>query len=337
MQKINPHTIAHYSVRSRKEKNGVFTMFDFTLPTDLCTRTASVDDAQAIASLSAAEELAELGSSESTPGDVLELWNRKNMQLATDTHVITATSGEIMGYTGVMLTSDGILLDVHTTSREERLTGYLLQWAEKRAQALLEATPTSPRTLYTWSSTPGMTQRLEKLDYQCKSSDYKMEITLDKPPTQPEPLAGITIRRFEAGQEERAVYAVIAEAFPDIDGKPYREYEDWYIGTFEQTSSFEPAMLYVAVADGQIVGTVLCRIYPEDHAGYIWQVAVRRAWRRRGIALQLLRTAFGEYYRRGMPTIQLSVDMENQTGAHTLYAQAGMHRRSQVDRMEKAM
>jgi len=164
-----------------------------------------------------------------------------------------------------------------------------------------------------------------------------MEITLDKAPTQPESLTGITIRSFEPGREERAVYAVIAEAFPDIDGKPYREYKDWYTEISEQSSSFEPEMLYVAVAEGQIVGTLLCRIYPEDHAGYIGQLAVRRAWRRRGIALQLLRTAFSEYYRRGMPTIQLNVDMKNQTGAHTLYTQVGMHRRSQVDRMEKAI
>ncbi len=164
-----------------------------------------------------------------------------------------------------------------------------------------------------------------------------MEATLQEAPAEPAKLAEISIRRFQQGQEERAVYEVIAEAFPDIDGKPYRPYEEWYPRIFETSTSFEPEMFYVAVAAGQIVGCILCRVYPEDHSGYIWQLAVRRNWRRKGIALQLLQTAFGEYYRRGMFTVQLSVDKKNPTGAHTLYAQAGMYKRSQMDKMVKTL
>jgi GNAT superfamily N-acetyltransferase len=47
-------------------------------------------------------------------------------------------------------------------------------------------------------------------------------------------------------------------------------------------------------------------------------------WRRRGIALALLRTAFAEFHRRGIPRAELGVDAENPTGATRLYERAGM-------------
>ena len=96
-------------------------------------------------------------------------------------------------------------------------------------------------------------------------------------------------------------------------------------------------MLYVALVDNSIVGTTLCRIYPEEADGYIWQVAVLRSQRGRGIARQLLLTAFNEYYRRGIRRVQLSVDSESQTGSHQLYAKVGMRKRSQVDKMVKGL
>ena len=53
-------------------------------------------------------------------------------------------------------------------------------------------------------------------------------------------------------------------------------------------------------------------------------VGVRRAWRRRGLGLALLRHAFGEYRRRGVRKVGLSVDAESVTGAPRLYERAGM-------------
>ncbi len=186
---------------------------------------------------------------------------------------------------------------------------------------------------------PFTKQALEQAGYVVENSDYRMEISFtdDAPPPTPQQLQGITIRPFIADKEERAVYDVIAEAFPDIDGKPYRPFEGWYESVFEKSTSFEPSMLYVALVDNSIVGTTLCRIYPEDAAGYIWQVAVLRSQRGRGIARQLLLTAFDEYYRRGIRRVELHVDAASQTGSHQLYAKVGMSKRSQVDKLVKML
>ena len=51
---------------------------------------------------------------------------------------------------------------------------------------------------------------------------------------------------------------------------------------------------------------------------------MRPSWRQRGIGLALLQHAFGEFYRRGVRTVELSVDSESPTGAPRLYLRAGM-------------
>lgn len=316
-------------------------MTTIALPADLLVRPATREDAPAISAMNAGYELAAFGTTESTANDVYELWDSEHTNLATDTCAITTRSGELVGYTGVAATNRGIMLDVHTNVQpayqHQPIIPYLLQFAEERARALLSAQPDLPRKLYTWSFTPHMTALLQSHGYLVESSDYRMQIDFAGAPPAPQQLEGITIRPFVPGQEERAVYDVIAEAFPDIDGKPYRPFDEWYENVFVKRQGFEPSMLYVAVANQQIVGTTLCRLYPEDNSGYIWQLAVRRTWRKHGIALQLLRTAFAEFYRRGIKRVLLDVASQSQTGAQQLYARAGMHKRSQVDSMQKTL
>ncbi|GLV56379.1 hypothetical protein KDH_32200 [Dictyobacter sp. S3.2.2.5] len=316
-------------------------MTTIDLPASLTVRAARREDAQAIVDLYSLVEEAETGQSDNIIDDVYDLWDGERIDLAHNSCSIFAPHGELIGYTAVANTGRGVLLDVHTQAHpdyaELSLFSYLLQFAEERARVLLETDEKLPRRLYTWGFTPANTARFVQHGFTIENSDYRMEVVMQTEPPQPQSLPGVTIRPFIAGQEERAVYDVIAEAFPDIDGKPYRPYEDWYEKVFEKTPSFDPAMLYVAVAEGQIVGTISCRVYPQNGEGFIWQVAMRRAWRKRGIASLLIRTALVAYYQGGMKRIQLDVDANNATGAHQLYASLGMHKYSQVDSLQKLL
>jgi len=58
--------------------------------------------------------------------------------------------------------------------------------------------------------------------------------------------------------------------------------------------------------------------------GQISALAVRDAWRRRGIAQALLRAAFVKFRDRGVVSVRLNVDRDNMTGATHLYERAGM-------------
>ena len=64
-----------------------------------------------------------------------------------------------------------------------------------------------------------------------------------------------------------------------------------------------------------------------DGRGWVSSLAVRDAWRRRGIGEALLRAAFARFRERGMTTVVLNVDRDNTTGATRLYERAGMRLR----------
>jgi ribosomal protein S18 acetylase RimI-like enzyme len=64
-----------------------------------------------------------------------------------------------------------------------------------------------------------------------------------------------------------------------------------------------------------------------DGHGWVNSLAVRDAWRRRGIGEALLRAAFAAFRERGTTTVVLNVDRDNTTGATRLYERAGMRLR----------
>src|SRR5450631_1880030 len=126
-------------------------MADLSLPAGLIARPATQADALAVADLNVESELAELGSSESTLGDVLEFWNLEHTDLATNTCLVSTLAGEVVGYSGVALAKEGVMLDVHTGVRlayqESDLEGSLLLWAEERAEKLLAEAPRVARMI----------------------------------------------------------------------------------------------------------------------------------------------------------------------------------------------
>ena len=78
-----------------------------------------------------------------------------------------------------------------------------------------------------------------------------------------------------------------------------------------------------------IVGILLSRRYENDDellgAKYAWvnSIGTLAAWRGRGVASQLLRTALARYRAEGMDYAALGVDSDNPTGAYRLYESLG--------------
>jgi GNAT superfamily N-acetyltransferase len=71
--------------------------------------------------------------------------------------------------------------------------------------------------------------------------------------------------------------------------------------------------------------------------GWIGTLAVRPAWRRRGLGLALLQESFGRFYARGERTVALGVDAQNPTGPTRLYERAGMGVLWQADVWQKEL
>jgi GNAT superfamily N-acetyltransferase len=117
-------------------------------------------------------------------------------------------------------------------------------------------------------------------------------VALDLTALEPEPVqvpTGVEIVAFADYPElAESLYAVGIEAAADIPGNPGdMSFEQWRAIELDRPTR-RLDLLYVAVADGEPVGYVSMDDYGRD--GHNGLTAVRRAWRRRGIATALKQT-----------------------------------------------
>ncbi len=133
--------------------------------------------------------------------------------------------------------------------------------------------------------------------------------------------AGVTIRVFETGGDERALHEVHEASFADHWGFrpiPYATFEAEMYGA----EDWDPSLAHLAEVDGQVVGHVVALSFEGD--AYVAILGVVPRWRGRGIAKALLRRAFAELAQRGHQEVRLGVDAQNPTGAVALYESVGM-------------
>ena len=133
--------------------------------------------------------------------------------------------------------------------------------------------------------------------------------------------AGVTIRAFETGRDERALHEVHEASFADHWGfrpVPYETFEAEMYGA----EDWDPSLAHLAEVDGEVVGHVVALSFAGE--GYVAILGVVPRWRGRGIAKALLRRAFAELAKRGHREVRLGVDAQNPTGAVALYESVGM-------------
>jgi ribosomal protein S18 acetylase RimI-like enzyme len=145
----------------------------------------------------------------------------------------------------------------------------------------------------------------------------RMEIRLEQPTPSPAWPAGVAVRTAQPEADAAAVYALLELAFRGSaeEEKPYDEWLPWWV----EDAEFDPSAWFLAEEDGALVGVALCW-----SSGFLKDLAVHPACRRRGIGRALLLHVFGEFRSRGAATVSLKVDAANPTGAVRVYEAAGM-------------
>ncbi len=206
------------------------------------------------------------------------------------------------------------------------LNAFLLRLAEERVRARAQLDPEVLRVSRFADNEPA--ERLfSALAFGRVRTFWVMRIALDGPPPAARVPDGIAIRTFEPGRDERSVHAALAEAFADHWGIPFSSFEEWlHLQVEGEGSAFDPSLWFLATEDDEVVGAACCRANSprSEDTAIVMELAVRRASRRRGVALALLHSAFAEFHRRGIPRAEFSVDAESPTGATRLYERAGM-------------
>jgi GNAT superfamily N-acetyltransferase len=234
---------------------------------------------------------------------------------------------------------------VHPDYQNQGIGNYLMEWAEARARQSLGKAPPEARVSVlttTIHENQAAHELFQTRGYKPTRCFYRMMIEMepDVPPPDPVWPEGIAVRPYRLGIEDRAVYQTIQEAFKDhwgvVEGETFEEWFHW----IEEDEKFDPSVCHLAVTgNDQIVGALLARPEWEGDASVAWidELGVLRPWRRKGIALALLRHSFGAFHHRGHYKIGLGVDVESLTGALQLYEMAGMRVFQQRDAYEKVL
>jgi mycothiol synthase len=139
---------------------------------------------------------------------------------------------------------------------------------------------------------------LERRGYRVVGGERVVALDLTAEPVQPYVPPGVEIVALADRPElAEALYAVGIEAAADIPGNPGdMSFEQWRAIELDRPTRRRD-LLFVAVADGEPVGYVSMDDYGRD--GYNGLTAVRRVWRRRGIATALKRTQIAAARRAG--------------------------------------
>lgn len=295
------------------------------LPEGFSVRAPARGDADAVAGLISACILVDGGEDSATTEEVLDDW--EDIDLATEAVIVSAPDGRFAGYADVVNMAHVVVSVygyVHPEHRGRGVGAYLVGWGESRTRDRISQAPEDARVVvqhYVSASNESARHLLEGAGYAPVRGVYTMAIDLQEAPPPPEWPEGLRVRTFVPGRDERATHEAVEDAFRDLWGRPYSPY-----GRFVKMMEhevFDPSLWFLAWDGPEIAGTVLCKLVAGQ--GWVDVVGVRRPWRGRGLGLALLRRAFGEYHRRGIRRVALSVDAGSVTGAPRLYSRAGMH------------
>ena len=133
--------------------------------------------------------------------------------------------------------------------------------------------------------------------------------------------AGIAVRAFRPGVDDRLVHAASEEAFSEHYLYGPTPFEEWAQITL-QGERFDPSLCLVAWDGDEVAGEAMATA--RDGDAYVDDLAVRKPWRGRGLGLNLLLELFRLLGERGLTPARLFVDVQNVTGALRVYERAGM-------------
>jgi ribosomal protein S18 acetylase RimI-like enzyme len=238
-----------------------------------------------------------------------------------------------------------VYLSVDPKFENQGLEEHLLEWAEDRAKEVLERVDPELRIAirsHAEHRVESSGKARMRAGYQKIRHGFRMMIELEVSPDEPVWPDGVSLRLYDPDLDARTVFELDEEVFEDHFGFVKEDPEtgfEKFMHHMTGDDSYDPSLWFLAEAEGEVVGLCICRLYgPDDRdTGWVSSLGVKRAWRRKGIALNLLRHAFGVYYQRGIKKVGLGVDAESLTGATDLYKKAGMSVHRQFDLYEKEM
>lgn len=234
---------------------------------------------------------------------------------------------------------------VHPEHWGKGIGSHIVTWAEDRARLALEKCASdlrvAPRSGAEAHNKAGLAL-FERLGWKHIRSYYRMVADLNSVPDVPPFPDGITVRPYDPENEIQAVYLAFTDTFKDHFGfivPPFEKGLADFKHNFIEEPGYDPRFWFVAMDGNEMAAICICRREdPEDtESGWVSELGVRRAWRKRGLGYALLKHAFAAFHADGKKRAGLGVDADSLTGALKLYERAGMRVLRQFNQYEKEM
>jgi ribosomal protein S18 acetylase RimI-like enzyme len=182
---------------------------------------------------------------------------------------------------------------------------------------------------------PHAARLAESRGFRFVRRNWSMRVKLDSLPEVPAIPEGISIRRGTASEEDaRLLHELVNETFEDHWGFVPRSYEEFSRMFLARTDN-DPEMWFFAYEGDEPVGVLLGQMAGDE--GWVGDLGVRKAWRKRGVGEALLRIVFRAFYEKGIDRVGLAVDTGNETGAVRLYERVGMEPARGDDEYERVL
>jgi GNAT superfamily N-acetyltransferase len=286
-------------------------------------RPVSFDDINIVHQLITQQNILDFGEPLRTVEDIQRIWSAPIFHLAMDTQLAIAPNGQAAGYAELRDKED---LSIYLSRDHQtiELSNHLLEFLTNRARS--QKTETAPVEL--WGQVGFRNQVLvdmyESNGFTSDISFLVMEIEMLETPQVPQWPEGIQVRTFVKGQDDQVTYQTDEEAAKDKGYHAPLSFEKWALRMGMDKLSFDPDIWFLARDKEEIAGVVLNVLNQTTQVGWVDHLSVRREWRNKGIGKALLLHTFGEFFRRGIHTIKLSVDSKSLTNAPRLYESVGM-------------
>jgi mycothiol synthase len=316
-----------------------------TLTTQL--RPFSLEDAQATVDLFNACSQALYGWNDTELDDMLNDWTSPGLVLEDTIRVLEDDHGNLIGYIEVWDTTKPHVVKyvwgvIHPNHWDDTIYEDLLTWAEGCSRTRIPLAPESSRVIMS-QGVPNNDHRrkkaLEAYGFDLVRHFYRMEIELNGPPATPNIPNGITIVPIDIETELKDALVAMNDGFKDHWGHVERPIDEVLLHWqhfLQNDKDFDPTLWWLAKSGDEIAGICRCsaKTVEDPQMGWVSQLCVRKPWRRQGLGMALLHTAFQEFFQRGSQRAGLAVDASSLTNATRLYERAGMRITKQYDTYE---
>lgn len=275
-------------------------------------------------------------------------WLNDGFDPQRDVRLIFAADGQPVAFVECWLNQEPpvhpwIFGCVHPDHWGRGIGSHIVRWAEDHARLALEKCApdlrVAPRSGAEAHNKNGLAL-FEGLGWKFIRSYYRMITDLDSPPEVPALPEGITLRPYDPETELEAVYQTFVDSFRDHFGflvPPYEKGLAEFKHNLVKDPGYDPRFWFVALDGNKYAGICICRREDPKNpkSGWVNELGVRRAWRKKGLGYALLKQSFAAFYADGKKHAGLGVDASSLTGALRLYERAGMRVQRQFNQYEK--